>query len=269
MKAVVLYSGGMDSRILWELAVRQNVDAIAVWYGHGHPSDAAEQARLPLHVTQRRVDWLGGSGDGMYVKEGDPNPAIYIPGRNLAFGVLACCQFLPDQLWLGGLGPEDHVRATDKCTPFLHIAEAACTTALQPFLPNKRVTWRMPLAERRWEKLDAVQWFASVRNDAREQLYATWSCHRFDAARDRQCGRCPQCLRRSIISYAMGWPPEDMEDDPMTHEDNRHWLVRQFEAAGKPDATPMFIHLVRCYRDRYADDHDLQLIADLIERRVG
>ena len=59
-KIAILYSGGLDSYILYHYAKITNPtdDIIGVYWDHGQEADEAEQLSLPDFVQVRKVDWL-------------------------------------------------------------------------------------------------------------------------------------------------------------------------------------------------------------------
>ena len=60
MKITILYSGGLDSTILYAYAKVNYPDAeiSCVWFHHGHSAAIQEEAVLPSFVKVRRMEWL-------------------------------------------------------------------------------------------------------------------------------------------------------------------------------------------------------------------
>ena len=100
MKIVILYSSGLDSRIMLHYAQQKYPDADikCIYYQHGAESEQHELSLLPDFVEVRKIDWLGEKIKPVAKKEDPFAGAIYIPGRNLVFSVLAASQELADSL---------------------------------------------------------------------------------------------------------------------------------------------------------------------------
>lgn len=212
-KVVILYSGGLDSRIMLHLAQRMCYDAKCIYYKHGADSEEKELSLLPDYVEVRTVDWLNDVKKPV-AKHDDPyGGAIYIPGRNLVFATLAACQELPDEVWLGALIDEMTDQGTDKNEAFREMATETLSYVLSPFLP-KGVKIRFPLADEGWTKVDAVRW-ALMTGMSEDQLRDTVSCwHYKDGA---ACGNCKQCFKRALIFAINGFSESYIDEGPLNN----------------------------------------------------
>lgn len=199
MKIGILYSGGLDSKIMYEMAKRKfpHAEIVCVWYNIGQGYNYKEQSVLPDFVKIRQVDWL--SDD--YVpesKEGSNSGNIIIPGRNMVLATLMATQELPDEIWMGALLGETHEQSTDKNYTFLEKINDTLSYVLSPFKKNIKV--RFPLADSGFGKLEAVQYALSVGVPAKE-LLTTSSCL---SSEKGNCGKCVVCARRWGIFTQLG-----------------------------------------------------------------
>ena len=201
MKITILYSGGLDSRILYHYAITKYSDAevSCIYYRHGAESEAAELALLPDFVQIRTVEWLSDEIRPL-AKTSDPfATAIYIPGRNLVFACLAASQELSDEIWMGTMYDEDNEQATDKNEFFRSKTSELLTYVLSPF--KEKVILRFPFVEEEFTKLDAIEW-ALENGLSKDDIKRTTSCwHNIEGI---PCGICKQCLKRFLIFEILG-----------------------------------------------------------------
>lgn len=233
-KIIVLYSGGLDSRILFHIAQMQNPDAEikALYWNYYHDAATIEIDRLPEFVEVRNVDWMQ-TVQGYYSKEGDPAGDIYIPGRNMVFSILSACQDLPDEIWLGALYEEAHDYATDKNSKFVGLTNDLLQYVLKPFKPDG-VKIRMPMVEMGLTKFTALKWALS-NGLSHNDLKATVSC--YNPIDVTPCGTCPQCIRRQMLFRDLGFK-EEYHVDPLSQDSVRDWinLAIDIEIANRNDS---------------------------------
>lgn len=211
MKITVLYSGGLDSFILYAMAKKEYPDAevSGVYFQHGCESEEAEISSLPKFVSLRKVDWLSEEIKPL-AKKSDPfASAIYIPGRNLVFSVLAACQDLPDEIWMGTMFDEDNEQGTDKNETFREMTSQLLDYVLSPFKDSIKL--RFPFVEKKFSKLDSVRW-ALVNGISKEELMFTTSCWHNKSGKG--CGKCKQCLKRMLV-FELNEIFEEFEIYPM------------------------------------------------------
>ena len=215
MKIAILYSGGLDSRIMLQYARCHypKSEVKCLWYAIGQDYEAKERAALPDFVEQRTLTWLDESHRPVG-KPDSPSGNIFIPGRNLALICAAACSELPDQVWLGALKGETTEQSTDKNYQFLEKINPVLSYVLGPF--KKKVIARFPLADEGMSKLDAVKW-ALKSGLSKEELLATSSCL---SGEPGNCGHCVVCLRRWGIFTQLGIR-EEYNRDPLSCEENR------------------------------------------------
>lgn len=204
-KIVILYSGGLDSFMMYHYAKKTHPEAEikCLFFKHGQDAEEDEIKSLPDFVTVRTVDWLG-SEIKPVAKKSDPFAGnIYIPGRNLVFTVLAASQELPDEVWMGTMWDEDNIQATDKNEHFRTETSALLTYVLNPFIDHVNI--RFPFVELEFTKEKLVAW-ALENGITPEEMKATVSCWHQHGG--RPCGTCKQCLKRNLIFGLNGFEEE-------------------------------------------------------------
>lgn len=202
MKIAILYSGGLDSFIMYHKAKIDfpNAEISAFYYDYGAKFCEREIEKLPSFVKVRKVDWLDDKITPV-AQPGRREGAIMIPGRNLVFGVLLACQELPDKIWLGALHGETHAKGTDKNYTFLSHLNTTVNYVVGPFKNHSPISCEFPLADEKMDKLDSVKW-ALTNGLTEKQLTATRSCH--DGSTDK-CGACIQCIKRWAVFGECGF----------------------------------------------------------------
>ncbi len=212
MKIVILYSGGLDSFIMYHMAKVKFPDAEiqAIYFNHGQPVADKEIEGLPDFVEVRNIDWLNKEKTPV-AQAGRREGAIMIPGRNLVFGTLIACQELPDEIWIGALKGETHEKGTDKNYMFLSHMNNTINYVLKPFKDN--IEAKFPLADAGLDKLSAVQW--GLENGlSDDDILSTRSCHNGDTD---ACGQCIQCIKRWAVFGICGFS-EDYDIHPLDGE---------------------------------------------------
>lgn len=233
MKIAVLYSGGMDSRILYHYAKVKYPEAevTAIYWEYGHKADRFEIEHLPKFVEVRKVDWLNLPVKGSYLDITGDGEASYIPGRNLVFAVLTACQELADEVWLGSLVNENHEHNTDRNWKFQELLSKTLTYVLSPVLPKCII--RTPLAEAGLDKISEIEW-ALDNGLTQEDLLSTWSCYKLNDNTESNlpCGKCGQCFRRKVILGIFGMA-EEMQENPIHNIDVKKWFLSVLENSKK------------------------------------
>lgn len=210
-KILVLYSGGLDSYILYHYAKVSNPDAevLALYWKHGQPAMWKELERLPSFVEVKNIDWLDEKNLPVPMKSKPNEGAIFIPGRNMVFITTAACQYLPNEIWMGSVANEVSAASTDKNEEFCRRLEPVLNYVLQDFI-DQPIKVRIPFVENGWGKREAIVW-ALDNGMSKQEIANTTSCYH---ATDLACGNCIQCLRRWAIFKFLGiheeyvkWPP--------------------------------------------------------------
>lgn len=232
MKLVILYSSGLDSLIMKHYAQVNYPDAEikCLYFKHGADSEAEEIARLPNFVEVRTVDWLGDKIKPVAKKEDPFAGAIYIPGRNLVFSVLAASQELADEIWMGTLHDEDNPKGTDKNETFRNMTSEILTYVLSPFVDGVKV--RFPFVDEKWTKVEAVKW-ALANGLTKEEIVNTVSCWHH---KGQPCGRCKQCFKRQLV-FKINGIDEVCEQDPINSDFGRDLIAGYLKAVFEENST--------------------------------
>lgn len=191
---VVLFSGGLDSLILWSLYGEPD----AIYIKTGAPWESHE-----LQVLNRLWDHVPGlAGKLNWGERHDMCRGIesdgHIPYRNLLLVTLAA-NLGYRTIALGTVAGET---SRDKSTRFSTETEKLLT-----YLEGDRVSIVMPLRE--LTKAQAVALFLDRyrcgRQEAVDLLRMTRSCYRMDHYDDKivGCGECTACLRRWVAMEAV------------------------------------------------------------------
>lgn len=199
-KIVILYSGGLDSLIMYHLALKENVNAEIklVYYDIGQPYNHKEMKALPDNVEIRKVDWLK-KGDKLISKSDSNSGNIIISGRNMTLASLVASADLPDEIWMGALLGETHKGSTDKNYTFLDKINNLFSYVMSPF--DKIPVVKFPLADKGWGKFEAVEWGYN-NGISKEVLMDSSSCL---SGENGKCGKCVVCLRRWGIYRQLGF----------------------------------------------------------------
>lgn len=214
MKICILYSGGLDSLIMRQMAKVEYPEAEVklIYYQHGADSEIEEINLLPPEVEIRNVDWLTDSHRPVAKKDDPMGGAIYIPGRNMVFATLAACQELPDEIWMGTLYDECNPSATDKNNVFRTGLNETLNYVLSPFID--KVTVRFPFVEKQMTKVDTVRW-ALANGLSKEDVTASVSCWHYNEAEQKACGRCKQCFKRFFVMLINGIRETNLMVNPL------------------------------------------------------
>lgn len=249
-KIVICYSGGLDSMMMVALAKHRHPDAeiICLFFDHGQDSAEAEIAALPSFVKVRVVDWLDHEVRAV-PKKSDPFAGpIYIPGRNLVFGALAACQYLPDEVWMGTLWDECNEQATDKNLVFLDKLNDTLKYALSPFTNSTRVVF--PFVDAGWTKTEALRYLLNVGAVSKDDIAKTTSC--WHNVTGTPCGLCKQCVKRALIMNQFGIVEKHESEFHPLDPANEYAanLIAQYEAAVDPNIDEMEVRrLIKFWRE--------------------
>ncbi len=218
-KIVILYSGGIDSVAMYELAKIQGYEKVkCVYIDYGSPVCKSEIKHLPDFVEVKRIDWFNDSYDKLLTKKGEENKgAIYIAGRNLMFTTYIACTELPNEIWLGSLIEECHDDATDKNFKFQELANKTIQYTLSPFQTDIQLVY--PLVQKKWNKQDVINFLIDV---APTKLQNSISCyHPIDGI---SCGTCHQCFRTRLYTIDTGINIQ-FKQDPIASEFGYNYLL--------------------------------------------
>ncbi|MDA8131047.1 MAG: 7-cyano-7-deazaguanine synthase QueC [Elusimicrobia bacterium] len=208
-KAVVLFSGGLDSTtaLCWALDKGYACEAVSFDYGQRHSREnAAARAiarRLGVRLYEIRLDfpWLATSSlvnrklelpdlpAGEIGRKGDI-PSTYVPGRNLVFASIGFS--LADSMGADAvvLGPNvlDYSGYPDCRPEFYRALQRAAAFGTRRGAAGRPIKILTPLI--RLSKAGIAR--LGVRLKAPLEL--TWSCY---SGGKRPCGRCDSCKLRA------------------------------------------------------------------------
>lgn len=223
MKILILYSGGLDSYIMYLYAKAKypNATIKAIYYDMGHGYAAKEKETLANFVEVKKIQWMEGKTNSV-AKDGSNSGDIIIPGRNLLLATLGACQFMPDQIWLGALMGENHAGSTDKNELFVKLLNQTFDYVFSPFSVRPIIV--CPFLDDKMSKLDIIRW-ALMNGVSNNELKATSSCLSSDMTKTNKCGKCVVCLRRWGIFYQCGFEEECDVHPVLSMSDNNIKMI--------------------------------------------
>jgi 7-cyano-7-deazaguanine synthase in queuosine biosynthesis len=212
-KVVILYSGGLDSFAMRQMATYKDTDYIYLYFDIGQEYALKEMAVLPADVIIRTVDWLGYGLNELKGKEGSSSGNIFIPGRNGTLASLAASIYTPDEIWMGALLGETHDGSTDKNYEFLKRINHLFAYMYRDF--ERTPVVRFPLADAGMDKWNVVDYLLGEGITPKE-IMATSSCL---SGTLTPCGHCVVCCRRRGIFSQFGFN-EQYLIEPFLARDN-------------------------------------------------
>lgn len=203
MKVIVLFSGGIDSRLLVERAHRSGQLDAVYWVNYNQPNCVLERKAVDDWAKPRGVEVLWSHvpllGD-MRADYGAPGPRI-VPHRNLV--LLGCALNAAsvrgaDQVWLGATKDDDESYVD--CRASYHMRLNALLHAPERLGRTDGVKYSGPVVDYPLEYMPKV---AVVRElvELGVDLGETWSC--YTPARGRACGTCDACVQRLAAIEAL------------------------------------------------------------------
>ncbi len=205
-KAVVLFSGGVDSTTCVAIAKAQNYAcyALSFDYGQKHRSEltAAERIAKIMGVKEHKIvrldlSSLGGSAltdDSIAIVDysGDNQiPATYVPARNTVFlsVALGWAEILNATDIFIGANDVDYSGYPDCRPDYLQAFETLANLATKAGVAGARYRIHAPLL--RLTKGAIIEWGTRLS----VPYHMTSSCYRADAE-GRACGKCDSCTYR-------------------------------------------------------------------------
>jgi len=208
-KAVVLFSGGLDSAtaLCWAIDKGYDCRALSFNYGQRHAKENASARRIagllkvPLCEIKLAFPWLSASSlvdAGQKLPDIKPSkigngakiPGTYVPGRNLVFASIGVS--LADSIGAAAvvLGPNivDYSGYPD-CRPgFYRALQKAVNEGTRSGVEGERIKFLTPLIKLSKAEIIRLALKLGV------PLKHTWSCY---AGGSRPCGRCDSCKLRA------------------------------------------------------------------------
>lgn len=206
-RAVVLFSGGLDSTLSLHWGIMRYRDLFAVSFDYGQPHRDAELCAAAAIAARRGIDHcvdrimmpVGGflSGVRDHHPAGGRNPA-FVPGRNLVFLSMALAHGM--RRWGGesfdiviGACAEDADGYDDCRLEFFRAAEGALSKAV-----GVQIEVAAPFVK--MTKAEALHTARLRFPAALEDVAGSWSCYRGQGP----CGACTACVLRAQAFLAMG-----------------------------------------------------------------
>lgn len=206
MKAVILFSGGLDSTTLLYLVLGEGWEALPVFFSYGqrHAREALAARRLsaglgltlrewPVRMPGRKSLLVGDSGSlpgGLDDGPGRRIPATYVPGRNLVFLSLALSLAEDEDAGAVFIGANsvDYSGYPDCRPEFFRNLNALVAIGTRAGIEGRPIEVRAPLQA--LGKAEIIRLGTQLGVPFAE----TWSCY---AGLDRPCGNCESCLLRA------------------------------------------------------------------------
>ena len=206
-KAIVLFSGGLDSTtcLYWAIAQGYTCEALTVCYGQRHEREVAAARAIAQtlgvkhHLITLNLPWLQSSSlvnrsaeiPDIAVEEITRAgiPSTYVPGRNLLFLALAgsLLDSVGAQAIIAGPNAVDFSGYPD-CTPQFFAAAAQALNRGTKTGVQRGIKVLAPLMD--LSKAEIVKLAASLQ----VPFERTWSCY---AGGEKPCGKCDSCKLRA------------------------------------------------------------------------
>ncbi|WP_300355000.1 7-cyano-7-deazaguanine synthase QueC [uncultured Alcanivorax sp.] len=214
-KAVVLFSGGLDSATVMAMARDQGFDlyALSVSYGQRHVAELAAAARLAVHFgaqahqqLQVNLDQVGGSAltdPGIAVPEEASSgiPVTYVPARNTVFLSIALgwAEVLGAQDIFIGVNAVDYSGYPDCRLDYIEAFEKMANLATKAGIEGHYLRINKPLINLTKAEIILQGTLAGV------DYGETVSCYQANE-RGFACGRCDSCRLRISGFQEAGLP---------------------------------------------------------------
>lgn len=212
MKTIVLYSGGLDSLLLWLL--HPSAQPVRVSYGQAY-----EQAERRAIERQQQAVGLPAPLE-VHVQLAEALPDGHVLHRNLALITIAAARTGATRILLGGVRGET---SPDKSARFLRAAGRALT-ASEGVPVHVEAPLRYATKARHLRTLVA----AAGAQRAQELLDTTASCYQpagTRRGREVGCGECLACYRRWVAVRRAGLRA-DFLADPADRDNDRRQALR-------------------------------------------
>lgn len=188
MKIVILYSGGVDSCVLYHRTKVKypHAEVKAIYYDFGQPYAQTEIDNLPDFVEVRKQPWANYDNSIHF----DIDTPGIMWGREQFLTVCAYMQEKPDLILVGVLKDEMSGDMSDEC-------RQATENFLQ-FLSKDGVFCAVeyPFAEEGMHKIDVVRW--AVENNL--DITKTITCMK----EKTPCNKCIGCVQRNLVFNHLG-----------------------------------------------------------------
>lgn len=206
-KTVVLISGGLDSSaLLGHLLWSSECIGLSLDYGQRHKPELnaareiAAHFKIPHHVFDIPIDKIAAGSGSALIHEAevpdDPERAglTVVPGRNLIMLAVAASLAIANRCGRVAVAThqDDHLVYPD-CRPKFVDALRGTLAAVD----DEPIELLVPFVDTPKAEIVRIGAACGV------PLERTWSCYN---GRERQCGKCPSCLKRREAFAAAGVP---------------------------------------------------------------
>lgn len=204
-KAIILFSGGLDSTTCLAYAKSQGFECVALSfdYGQRHSSELAAAKKIaaglnvPHHIFHLPIDHFGGSAltDHQFnIPEGSMHssiPITYVPARNTIFLSIALgfAEVSHAHDIFIGVSAIDYSGYPDCRPEFIEAFQHLANLATKAGLENNNIKIHTPLIQ--LSKAETIQLGQKLGIDYRQ----TVSCYQADPT-GNACGHCDSCFLR-------------------------------------------------------------------------
>jgi len=227
MKALVLFSGGLDSTVTLAMAIekygKDEVMALSVYYGQKHEKELQASKRIAEYYGVKRIELdlgeifkgsmcslltqssekipCGKYSEQLKEREGEP-VSTYVPFRNglfLSSAAAIALSYGCEELYYGihsddsagNAYPDTSAEFNNAISDAVYIGSGEKVRVVAPFVS--------------WSKANVVALGSSLK----VPFEYTWSCYE---GRDKACGKCGTCIDRLAAFRANGL------EDPVEYE---------------------------------------------------
>lgn len=193
MKAIVLFSGGIDSTVVlaYALASGRSCIALSFDYGQRHRCELSAAQTIARHYDVEHlvahIDPAIFQGSSSSLVSDTPfSSSTFVPCRNLLFlshaSTLAQCRNIKEIFF--GANQDDFANYPDCREPFFAAFQA---TVSHGSPPDNQISIICPLIQK--TKAEIID----LGRRLHAPLHSTWSC--YDPQDSHPCGRCQACLK--------------------------------------------------------------------------
>mgnify|MGYP003397398666 CR=1 FL=1 len=204
----IMYSGGLDSLIMYNYARYHGFDPICLYVDFGHP-----YAEKELKSIKKNNKWTPEVEviklDSLYNLVESRLSNQIIPSRNLLLSTIGA-MFSP-RVWIGALDGEQLGKEHDKSERFFEDSTKLLTFTNEFF--QQETIIEAPFAN--MSKSETINWALNVGKVPLDVLLETSSCY---SGTDEKCGKCLTCIKRYIAFLSNGIIEPGYKTDPLKSE---------------------------------------------------
>lgn len=213
----IMFSGGLDSFIMYHYALKNNFEPDLIYVDLGHPYVDKEKAAIlrtgltPIYIHM----------DTLYSAIEKRLSNQIIPSRNLLLATIG--GMFNKRVWLGVLDGEQLGKEHDKSKKFFRDSTALLSYLNEYFQDETKV--ETPFDH--MTKAGTIKWALNGGGIKREQLFETSSCYH---PTEEKCGECLTCVKRH-----MAFVLNDIMEPGYTKDPNQSEYMKELEV-GIPEA---------------------------------